>query len=93
MVEEVDDILFTMTKEMADMLIEYNNLKREITINEELIKNIASNSKLYYMFYQSNSKKKKRLEDLKKQFIKEFKKNNREEIEEYILINDKKENN
>ena len=68
-----DLVKFNMTKEMSSSLIEFNKLKKELIVLKE--NNCYSNNIILI---------ENRLEELRKLFINEFKKNNKEEVKKYL---------
>lgn len=83
--KNIDDIRFNLTHEMSSELIKFNNLKTEYfkLLNEY---NDTNDKTILDKLKQL----KQEMEKHKKIFIKEFKKNNREEILEYLSIKDQK---
>jgi hypothetical protein len=79
--KQLDLVKFNLTEEMTKQLIEFNKLKKElITLKEKENLNIEETIKLKELDDRLN---KSRLN-----FIKEFRRNNKEEIEEYLKIKD-----
>jgi len=86
MKKEVDDILFTLTKKMAALILEYNELKHEIVNDKIMLTNVETNTKVYYALDVKIKKKEQKLKSLKEEFIKEFRSSNIESVNEYLKI-------
>lgn len=77
MKENIDSIRFNLTPLMAEKLIEFNNLKKELNFlkNKDILE-------------QNDIKQIKNIEDklnkIRIEFIKEFRLNNKEEILKYL---------
>ena len=88
MKKEVDEPLFTLTREMARLILQYNSLKHEVTNDKIMLTNVEPNTKKYYVLKLRITKAQKQLENIKEQFIKEFRNNNMEAVKEYLSIKD-----
>lgn len=78
MTKRIEDINFNLTDKMIKILIDFNNIKKELN----LLKHNKDNIKLI-----NNLELK--LVNKKTQFIKEFRLNNKREIEQYLNIKNK----
>lgn len=80
-----NDIQFILTKKMTDILLEISHLKYELSLLEEQMNNYKNT---IYFHNLTNSKNiiEKKIKNLTKKFIKEFRKENMFEIELYNLI-------
>lgn len=81
MKEKIEDINFNLTSKMAKILVDFNNIKKEVLQLKELYKN--NNDKELLIKIESLE-----LELIKKRnlFIKEFRLKNLKEIKEYLDI-------
>ena len=69
MTKDINKLKFNFTSQMANLLIRYNNLKKEYNLN--------NNPELLI-----------ELMDIRKEFIKLFRENNKKEIEEFMELKD-----
>ena len=81
MKEQIEDIIFNLTSKMAKLLIDFNNIKKEVFELKELYKN--NNNKELLIKIQSLELKLIKKRNL---LIKEFRLNNLKEIKEYLDI-------
>lgn len=81
MKEKLNLVNFNLTKEMIDTLIKFNNLKKEL--NELVRKTNLTEEEIFNKKIIEESLIKTRMN-----FIKEFRLNNKKEIEEYLSIKD-----
>jgi len=81
MKEKIEDINFNLTSKMAKILIDFNNIKKEVLQLKELYKN--NNDEELLIKIESLELK---LIKKKNLFIKEFRLNNLKEIKEYLDI-------
>lgn len=82
---DINKLKFTLTKEMAYMMIQINNLNKEKDLLESQLK-IYKNSIHYHELNNSKKKLERKINRIKKQFINEFQKENKIEIEKYWKI-------
>ena len=75
--KEKNSIKFNFNKNMAKYLIEFNELKKRIN-------NIKNNSELSDIDFYELQKLERKLKSLRINFIIEFRKNNRDSIEQYL---------
>jgi len=76
------DLKFTLTKEMAQELLNYNEVKKEY-IKKMIDYEDNSNENIK----QELIKLEEYLDNSRKRFIELFKKNNKEEIQKYLMYN------
>ena len=69
MTKDINKLKFNFTSQMANLLIRYNNLKKEYNLNNDPELLIE-------------------LMDIRKEFIKLFRENNKKEIEEFMELKD-----
>ena len=81
--KKIESIKFNLTPEMSLELIKFNMLKRQLNDLKKLY-NLDKNEKLLLQI----KKLEKDLENSKKNFIKEFRLNNKEEIINYLKMKD-----
>lgn len=81
MKEKIEDINFNLTSKMAKILIDFNNIKKELFELKELYKN--NNDKELLIKIESLELK---LIKKRNSFIKEFRLNNLKEIKGYLDI-------
>ena len=81
--KKIESIKFNLTPEMSLELIKFNMLKRQLNDLKELY-NLDKNEKLLLQI----KKLEKDLKNSKKNFIKEFRLNNKEEIINYLKMKD-----
>lgn len=80
--KEKDLIEFNLNSKMATDLINFNSFKKElIQLKNKKILNINDKNKIVEL--------ENKLECIKQNFIKEFRKNNKKEIEEYLKLKEK----
>ena len=81
MKEKIEDINFNFTSKMAKILIDFNNIKKEVLQLKKLYKN--NNDERLLIEIESLELKLIKKRNL---FIKEFRLNNLKEIKEYLDI-------
>lgn len=81
MKEKIEDINFNLTSKMAKILIDFNNIKKEVFELKELYKN--DNDKELLIEIERLELKLMKKRNL---FIKDFRLNNLKEIKEYLDI-------
>lgn len=81
MKEKIEDINFNLTSKMAKILIDFNNIKKEVLQLKKLYKN--NNDERLLIEIESLELKLIKKRNL---FIKEFRLNNLKEIKEYLEI-------
>lgn len=81
--EKVSNIKFNFTKKMATQMISINNLKKQlIELNEQKKQNLNKDDYLILEHEYDNIIKE--IEQCKKEFIKEFQKQNQKQIKQYL---------
>ena len=83
--DDISNIKFNLTPLMAEEIVKINNLKIEL---QDILKEVECNGDNNEL----SLRKKKILEKIdiqKKKFIKEFQKNNQEQINEYLRLKKK----
>ena len=88
MSKELDDLKFVLTGKMTYILLKINNLKKKISLIDEQMKTYK-NTIHYHSLNNSKQILKQELADLKLKFIKEFRKENKVEIDTYLKLKDK----
>ncbi len=81
--ENLELVKFTLTYDMSLELIKFNKLKKELVETKKLY-NLHKNKDLLLKIKQL----KLQLNDCRNEFINEFRKNNKKEIEKYLKIKD-----
>lgn len=87
MPKELADLKFVLTGKMTYILLNINNLKKKILLIDEQMK-VYKNTIHYHTLNNSKQILKQELAELKSKFIKEFRKENKEEIDIYLKIKD-----
>lgn len=77
MIKDKSSICFRLTDDMFLELIKFSEIKKKINLLDSNDRNDEQIKKL-----------EEQLENCKKSFISEFKKNNKKEIEEYLKLNE-----
>ncbi len=83
MQNELGSLKFTLTKEMASLLLEFDSRKKKLM----MLKKLDKNDDIELQIIKLN----KELLSLRKKFISEFRINNTEEINKYLQIKSDKE--
>lgn len=88
MLDELNKLKFTLTENMTYTIIQINNLYKEKEMIESQLK-LYKNTIHYHRLINSKKIIEIKIKKLKKEFIKEFHKKNKETIEEYWKIRSK----
>ncbi len=84
--KDIEDIKFNLTPEMADKIVKINDLKvKMLEINKQM--EIIRDTKLV----NEREEIMKKMDSFKKDFIKEFQSNNKEQINKYLDLKNKKD--
>lgn len=83
MQKALEEVNFTLTASMAKSLLKYNNLKRELLDIKKLY-NLDKNEKMLLKIQSIENE----LSSLRYNFIEEFRKNNKEQIKDYLCKKD-----
>ena len=85
MCDDINKLKFTLTKEMTYMMMKINNMNKEKELLESQLK-LYKNSIHYHELNNSKKVLERKINRLKKQFVNEFQKENKPEIEKYWKI-------
>lgn len=84
--KDIEDIKFNLTPEMADKIVKINDLKVKMhEINKQM--ETIRDTKLV----NEREEIMKKMDSFKKDFIKEFQSNNKEQINKYLDLKNKKD--
>lgn len=83
MSNNLNDLKFTLTGKMTYILLNINNLNKEILLLENQMKTYK-NTIHYHKLKNSKDILNNKIKRLKKEFIKEFQTENKEEINKYL---------
>lgn len=89
MLNELNKLKFTLTGNMTYTMIQINNLYKEKSMIESQLK-MYKHTIHYHRLVNDKNKIELRINNLKKQFIESFRKENKDAIDEYWKIRSKK---
>ena len=88
--KDIKDIKFNLTPEMADKIVKINDLKVKVYEIDKQIKEMNEEIKNLKLINRKEEIIKK-MDSFKKDFIREFQSNNKEQINKYLDFKNKKD--